>query len=202
MTAVMPSRAKAAKRVNSPKTSRTGVVISMANARLAANSGGSRGTLYSSSNRDSAAFQSASLVIAEFQNTVATASRKGIASTAKGTRSSCWYAHSIASAVVRMAGNWSMALRISVLRCRYGAHLGGCDSDETSGRDVRGKPGWCFVTVGAFERIGQQPAGEQRVGKSPAPFVEPGDLDGPAVRSTKSQTLPEFRSIAASAASS
>ena len=53
----------------------------MLTAMYAASSGGMSGTLYSSTKSATAVSQFASLVIAEFQNTVATASRSGIART-------------------------------------------------------------------------------------------------------------------------
>ena len=80
-TVVMPSRTSAAGRVANPSTSSTGVVSSIVTAMYAATSGGRSGTLYSSVKSAIAVSQFASLVIAEFQNTVATANRSGTAST-------------------------------------------------------------------------------------------------------------------------
>src|SRR5262249_3793886 len=88
ITAVMHSNTSAAARVNRPRTSRTGVVNSIAKAMYAASTGGNSGTLYSSVKSEIAVSQLASFAIAEFQNTVATASRSGSARTAEGTRSS------------------------------------------------------------------------------------------------------------------
>src|SRR5712692_2545651 len=84
----MPSRTSDAARVASPSTSSTGVVSSIETAIYAASSGGRSGTLYSSAKSSTAVFQFASLVTAEFQNTVATASRSGTASSEYGTPSS------------------------------------------------------------------------------------------------------------------
>src|SRR5215467_3363254 len=69
-------------------TSSTGVVNSIESATLAANSGGSSGTLYSSVKSSMVVSQFASFVMAEFQNTVAAPMRSGSASSAYGTRSS------------------------------------------------------------------------------------------------------------------
>src|SRR5207237_10074025 len=74
--------------VNGPKTSSTGVVSSMLTVMYAKISGEISGTLYSSTNSATAVSQFASLVMAEFQNTVATARRKGMASRLYGTASS------------------------------------------------------------------------------------------------------------------
>src|SRR5712691_7765347 len=88
MTRVMARSTAAAGRVNKPSTSNTGVVSSIVAAIYAATSGGSNGTLYSSTNSATAVSQFASLVMAEFQNTVARASRNGIARAVYGTPSS------------------------------------------------------------------------------------------------------------------
>ncbi len=77
----MQRTTSAAGRVASPSTRSTGAASSIETARYAASSGGSSGSLYSSLKRTTAVFQFASLVIAEFQNTVATATRNGRAST-------------------------------------------------------------------------------------------------------------------------
>src|ERR1700724_408167 len=87
MKIVMPRSTSAAARVHRPSTSSTGVVTSTLTARYAATSGGSSGTWSSSVKSASAALQSASLVMPEFQNTVATARRSGTASTLYGTLS-------------------------------------------------------------------------------------------------------------------
>src|SRR5437899_10358114 len=88
MTRVMASSTTAVGRVNKPSTSNTGVVSSIVTAIYAATSGGKNGSLYSSTNSATAVSQFASLVIAEFQNIVATASRNGIARIVYGTASS------------------------------------------------------------------------------------------------------------------
>src|SRR5213594_3438929 len=84
----MPRSIAAVGRVNNPNTSSTGVVSSMLTVTYAKISGGTSGTLYSSANSATAVSQFASLVMAEFQNTVATARRKGMASRLYGTASS------------------------------------------------------------------------------------------------------------------
>src|SRR6266581_6956878 len=88
MTRGMARSTAAAGRVNKPSTSNTGVVSSIVAAIYATTSGGSTGTLYSSTNSATAVSQFASLVIAEFQNTVAIARRSGIARNVYGTLSS------------------------------------------------------------------------------------------------------------------
>src|SRR6266581_1120469 len=88
MTRVIARSTAVVGRVNKPSTSNTGAVSSIVTAIYAATSGGSNGSLYSSTNNATAVSQFASLVIAEFQNIVATASRNGIARTVYGTASS------------------------------------------------------------------------------------------------------------------
>src|SRR5258708_32520307 len=88
MTRVITRSTAAAGRVNKPRTSNTGVVSSIVAAIYAATFGASNGSLYSSTNSTTAVSQFASLVIAEFQNTVATASRSGTARNVYGTLSS------------------------------------------------------------------------------------------------------------------
>jgi Negative regulator of sigma F len=70
MTAVMPSGTSATGLVNRPSTSNGGVVSSIASARLAASSGDSKGTRYSSANSASVVSQFASFAVADCQNTV------------------------------------------------------------------------------------------------------------------------------------
>src|SRR5213596_3565299 len=84
----MPRSIAAVGRVNNPNTSSTGVLSSMLTVTYAKISGGISGTLYSSTNSATAVSQFASLVMAEFQNTVATARRKGMARRLYGTASS------------------------------------------------------------------------------------------------------------------
>src|SRR2546426_5887065 len=84
----MPRSTSAAALVSRPSTSSTGVVNSTESARLAASSGGSSGTLYSSVKSSTVVSQFASFVMAEFQNTAAAPTRSGNASSAYGTRSS------------------------------------------------------------------------------------------------------------------
>src|SRR5713101_6603802 len=88
MTMVIVRSTAAAGRVKRPSTKNTGVVSSIVAAMYAASSGGSNGTLYSSVKSASAVSQFASLVVPEFQKTVATASRNGIARTVYDTASS------------------------------------------------------------------------------------------------------------------
>src|SRR5258708_3540517 len=88
MTQVIPRRTSAAARVPSPRMSRTGVTSSIVTALYAASSGESNGSLYSSVKSSIAVSQLASLVMAEFQKTVATASRRGTARRVYGTHSS------------------------------------------------------------------------------------------------------------------